>query len=1736
MIASDIDEASLDASFEVSESESEMHDIFNVLREAEEQESGTPGKTIAQTLMEMFEGKKLTKGLLSTISDALDRSTEAVLLSFVQTGFGSVLLANVKDKHLIDALMLFVKMEFLNQTFGCIVLKEDDYQHLEERLACRPVTKPVLDVLLCLCVGKDVRNGYGLDEVEVINSHALKLYFRFARDADDFEARLNAISEIAARSQLTKYNCFKASVFDVSLLGRCRHFYSSFMCDFICKSDFEQIIRMNDINFLANCVNASNPRAPTCFFRLNNSSDHYILGPFKANRGFEIRFSLEFLEQLPMFAEITISKNLNIRTMFFDGENKSKVGLLLNSDKADIKELRVENDCDIAVQKWVDVAITVSGGTFGLTIDGALIAKVIVSNICPGQNWNDEHEVTLRIQGEKVQFSEVRVYDVLSWNDKYVFFQFVSSPNLLSDEVSPAQEPVVAGRTAFRGVLVKNQSSLSECVLSCGGVELLFKIMRNLGNVIDFLVFLKYVIRRVEVLFVSSRFFHVLGEFLCTQTRFDMNLIHHLFECFPVTEKENKVDFVAQILFNFTLMEQFGSDLLAVAIRDEYLPKVRETPGSFCQAMTLKSFLMNFIAMNPKGELLELFWHLFAEMLRYSRISDDDCINVIAVIGNSQNEEALIANLKGLGQLMLSRFRSNFKENDRNLTALLSLFSIGTEKTQMMLFSILARNSAKLLLNPLVGVSIEKLKFSRRVLYTIFNNMFYDESRDSLEPYEDFIFDPNRSLTVPQLLPLFANFVHHEPDSKKLTTYLADRILASPENCISGCQNDINWIFLFIFFTKINGDHEKWARVMAHCLIQFTHDRMFPQLLHEIMILSSVFGIDCKTFARNILSSLISRNERRNIQYAISANVFNFVLFVPNLRINTDFQGASYWDFLDEIERIEPDQEIVFELLKGYEANQRMIFSTLWIFVLLPTICDIPLDVEGDCYSIPGARLMAYLIQRLNTVNPMNALILLNNFFIQLEHMPLDREKRTLAMSQLFPQFREHYLFGGEIAKVLSRILDTTDEEAMQRFCDEEIRNFEANLAFDMGRYQQGFNTFYSHYIHKLKALRSDELSDKRFPRPQADDLSVYRKTQEFHREFISHLSQASLAEHHPHQSDVYRFVNSWNNRSLMKPHVEKQREEIPIDVESTNSVFRVTMKRVHMINTGVIAEKNGYCIFIGTPRKVLDIHWINIECVLRRGALSIELFLSSGASYLFEFENHGDREGFLAALKANPRLFQKLKWVDETEMLKANNFDILWHTRVLSNFEYLMLLNRLNGRSFHDLERYPVFPSLITDFSSDRLKLRTTTSLRILTRVPGGSTGFIRNVVPRSLKKMYPYCDMPLDFDDSICSLTRDSLESVPEFFCCPHAVSGLRLPRWAQSSYQFVTLNRRVLESNYVSSFLHNWFSKVFCFAHVSADNTGRPRKIGLDFVNFSISNSPILSVNTFGPRIYIFLENGEFSICDEIGSVQQVSRNRRLNFFDAMDFSRGKCAILPEVTEVAALVPKHANFFVAVLMSRELFTKDSKVFLVRSPCQTAPITHITGDGASHIAVASADTSVVVYWFCNTVMCILSVITCHQREILSLVLSGQFGIVVAVDVDDNCSISRMHTGRTLVMEKLDCHPRTILVAKSGVLVFVTGQIVQVRDMMLKVLAQEELVCDLCCLVELPDERRFLAVTVGNTISLVNLASFKVKKTVAIPYKPINLIYSEKTKQLICVLDAEDGPGQRIIISDVLF
>jgi len=80
--------------------------------------------------------------------------------------------------------------------------------------------------------------------------------------------------------------------------------------------------------------------------------------------------------------------------------------------------------------------------------------------------------------------------------------------------------------------------------------------------------------------------------------------------------------------------------------------------------------------------------------------------------------------------------------------------------------------------------------------------------------------------------------------------------------------------------------------------------------------------------------------------------------------------------------------------------------------------------------------------------------------------------------------------------------------------------------------------------------------------------------------------------------------------------------------------------------------------------------------------------------SSLFIFEDEKNRNTAYSFLKENCKKLQD-------SYINIENIKQLWINGQISNYNYLMFLNIMANRSFNDLSQYPIFPWIISDYST---------------------------------------------------------------------------------------------------------------------------------------------------------------------------------------------------------------------------------------------------------------------------------------------------------------------------------------------------------------------------------------------------------------------------------------------------
>ncbi|XP_040905708.1 WD repeat- and FYVE domain-containing protein 4 isoform X2 [Toxotes jaculatrix] len=123
----------------------------------------------------------------------------------------------------------------------------------------------------------------------------------------------------------------------------------------------------------------------------------------------------------------------------------------------------------------------------------------------------------------------------------------------------------------------------------------------------------------------------------------------------------------------------------------------------------------------------------------------------------------------------------------------------------------------------------------------------------------------------------------------------------------------------------------------------------------------------------------------------------------------------------------------------------------------------------------------------------------------------------------------------------------------------------------------------------------------------------------------------------------------------------------------------------------------------------------------------AIEVFMKNGHSAFLVFLNKDHVSAYkrlctvvsslkgrgVAEVIANAR---KTPVIEKTALVK-------WQKGEISNFEYLMHLNTIAGRTYNDLMQYPVFPWVLADYQSETLDLSNPATFRDLSKPMGAQT-----------------------------------------------------------------------------------------------------------------------------------------------------------------------------------------------------------------------------------------------------------------------------------------------------------------------------------------------------------------------------------------------------------------------------
>ncbi|KAH9489603.1 Neurobeachin-like protein 1 [Bulinus truncatus] len=161
---------------------------------------------------------------------------------------------------------------------------------------------------------------------------------------------------------------------------------------------------------------------------------------------------------------------------------------------------------------------------------------------------------------------------------------------------------------------------------------------------------------------------------------------------------------------------------------------------------------------------------------------------------------------------------------------------------------------------------------------------------------------------------------------------------------------------------------------------------------------------------------------------------------------------------------------------------------------------------------------------------------------------------------------------------------------------------------------------------------------------------------------------------------------------------------------------LEVTTTHVYFFDCSPHKEEGGED-FKWSLSRLREIHFRRYN--LRRSAL--EVFLIDQTNYFINFPEKQMRNKIysqILSLRPSNLIYKGQR--SPADLLRASGLTQKWVHREISNFEYLMQLNTIAGRTYNDLSQYHVFPWILTDYTSKHLDLDNPKSFRDLSKPIG--------------------------------------------------------------------------------------------------------------------------------------------------------------------------------------------------------------------------------------------------------------------------------------------------------------------------------------------------------------------------------------------------------------------------------
>lgn len=338
---------------------------------------------------------------------------------------------------------------------------------------------------------------------------------------------------------------------------------------------------------------------------------------------------------------------------------------------------------------------------------------------------------------------------------------------------------------------------------------------------------------------------------------------------------------------------------------------------------------------------------------------------------------------------------------------------------------------------------------------------------------------------------------------------------------------------------------------------------------------------------------------------------------------------------------------------------------------------------------------------------------------------------------------------------------------------------------------------------------------------------------------------------------------------------------------DKKNIIFESSCSKISVRSIkGFFAKISKTDIQLFGPTKIIKtFHFSKIQAIYPRSYTklndSIEIFFIQPKSVFLYFTNPGI-DGVLKKFAKYVNHFNPTATVqskDNISYLKELKLVDLWVNGKISNFQYLIELNRISGRSFSDLTHYPIFPWIIRDYTNDTFELENKSAFRNLklATIQLGpekekqASQYFSNIYSANMhlireepfaswliminKGKFPplsrvFNSMEAEYTQ-VMSQPKIFNELEPQFFYAPEIFINFnrfkfkkfQLPPYEENPVKFVYLNRKALESEYVTSHLNEWIDVIWGIRQRDQTCQMRPE------MYFEDKNPRSMNIRSFG-----------------------------------------------------------------------------------------------------------------------------------------------------------------------------------------------------------------------------------------------------------------------------------------------